>query len=44
MRKSRKKKGGNTGKEFTEGWIEFGDKRIAKRVAQMLNGQQMGKQ
>eukprot|EP00191_Tetraselmis_sp_GSL018_P014728 CAMPEP_0177589674 /NCGR_PEP_ID=MMETSP0419_2-20121207/6948_1 /TAXON_ID=582737 /ORGANISM="Tetraselmis sp., Strain GSL018" /LENGTH=310 /DNA_ID=CAMNT_0019080081 /DNA_START=248 /DNA_END=1178 /DNA_ORIENTATION=- len=40
-RKSRKKKGGNKGKEFTEGWVEFEDKRVAKRVAAILNGQPM---
>lgn len=42
MRKKRKKSGGNSGKNFTEGWVEFEDKTEAKRVAAMLNGQQMG--
>ena len=42
MRKKRKKSGGNSGKNFTEGWVEFEDKTDAKRVAAMLNGQQMG--
>ena len=28
---------------FTEGWIEFKDKRIAKAVARSLNGQIIGK-
>ena len=32
MRQKRKKHKGNTGKNFTEGWVEFEDKRIAKRV------------
>eukprot|EP00192_Tetraselmis_astigmatica_P020786 CAMPEP_0117660030 /NCGR_PEP_ID=MMETSP0804-20121206/6748_1 /TAXON_ID=1074897 /ORGANISM="Tetraselmis astigmatica, Strain CCMP880" /LENGTH=267 /DNA_ID=CAMNT_0005466727 /DNA_START=52 /DNA_END=855 /DNA_ORIENTATION=+ len=41
LRKDRKRKGGNSGKEFTEGWVEFEDKRVAKQVAQMLNGKQM---
>lgn len=31
-RKKRKKAGGNTGKNFTEGWVEFEDKGVAKRV------------
>lgn len=34
--------GKSSGKNFTEGWIEFEDKRVAKQVAQMLNGQPMG--
>lgn len=41
-RKKRKQRGGNSGKNFTEGWVEFEDKADAKRVAAMLNGQQMG--
>ena len=41
-RKRRKKQGKNSGKNFTEGWVEFDDKRVAKRVADMLNGQPMG--
>ncbi|GFH06056.1 RRM domain-containing protein [Haematococcus lacustris] len=41
-RRLRKQKGGNTGKNFTEGWVEFADKRIAKRTALALNGQQIG--
>ena len=28
---------------FTEGWVEFKDKRIAKAVARTLNGQIVGK-
>ncbi|XP_047323228.1 pre-rRNA-processing protein ESF2 [Impatiens glandulifera] len=38
----RKKAGGFRGQEFSEGWVEFSDKRIAKRVANMLNGEQFG--
>lgn len=30
------------GKNFTEGWVEFDDKAIAKSVAAGLNGQQIG--
>lgn len=38
----RKKSGGFRGQEFCEGWVEFSDKKVAKRVAQMLNGEQIG--
>ena len=38
----RRREGKPTGKSFTEGWVEFADKRVAKRVAGMLNGRQMG--
>ncbi|KAL8192427.1 hypothetical protein R6Q57_027612 [Mikania cordata] len=38
----RKKAGGFRGQGFTEGWIEFTNKRVAKRVASMLNGEQIG--
>jgi ESF2/ABP1 family protein len=41
-RKKRKQRGGNSGKNFTEGWVEFEDKADAKRVAAALNGQPMG--
>lgn len=30
------------GKNFVEGWVEFEDKRIAKRVALALNNKQIG--
>lgn len=36
------KKGQKAGKSYSEGWIEFEDKKIAKRVVRMLNGQNMG--
>ncbi|KAK9816728.1 hypothetical protein WJX72_004286 [[Myrmecia] bisecta] len=42
LRKRRKQRGGNTGKNFSEGWVEFEDKSVAKQVAEMLNGKQMG--
>ncbi|KAL0351065.1 UNVERIFIED_CONTAM: Activator of basal transcription 1 [Sesamum radiatum] len=38
----RKKSGGFRGQEFSEGWVEFTDKKVAKRVARMLNGEQIG--
>ncbi|KZV24615.1 hypothetical protein F511_06441 [Dorcoceras hygrometricum] len=38
----RKKSGGFPRKEFSEGWVEFTEKIIAKRVAKMLNCQQIG--
>ncbi|KVI09431.1 pre-rRNA-processing protein ESF2 [Cynara cardunculus var. scolymus] len=38
----RKKAGGFRGQGFTEGWVEFTNKNVAKRVASMLNGEQVG--
>ncbi|PWA64662.1 pre-rRNA-processing protein ESF2 [Artemisia annua] len=38
----RKKAGGYRGQGFTEGWVEFTNKNVAKRVASMLNGEQIG--
>ncbi|XP_022255836.1 activator of basal transcription 1-like isoform X2 [Limulus polyphemus] len=38
----KKKKQGKPSKFFTEGWVEFLDKKVAKRIAVMLNGQQVG--
>lgn len=38
----RKKAGGFRGQGFTEGWVEFTSKNVAKRVASMLNGEQIG--
>uniref|UniRef100_A0A1J3JUR3 Pre-rRNA-processing protein ESF2 n=1 Tax=Noccaea caerulescens TaxID=107243 RepID=A0A1J3JUR3_NOCCA len=38
----RKKAGGFRGQLFSEGWVEFGKKRVAKRVTEMLNGEQIG--
>lgn len=36
VRKKRKKAGGNTGKNFTEGWVEFEDKSVAKQARASL--------
>lgn len=33
-RRARKKAGGNSGKMYTEGWVEFEDKKIARGVSQ----------
>ncbi|KAL4433540.1 hypothetical protein ABPG74_002937 [Tetrahymena malaccensis] len=41
-RKMRIKNGGNKRRCYTEGWVEFTDKRIAKRVALSLNCTKMG--
>ena len=42
VRKKRKEHGGSGRKLFTEGWIEFKDKQIAKAVAQSLNNTPIG--
>ena len=42
VRKRRKAKGGNGSKQFVEGWVEFGCKRVAKKVAASLNNSRMG--
>lgn len=42
VRKRRVKFGGNRKQNYTEGWVEFNDKRIAKRVALMLNNTNVG--
>ncbi|XP_016472497.1 pre-rRNA-processing protein ESF2-like [Nicotiana tabacum] len=39
---NRKRAGGFRGQAFSEGWVEFMKKSVAKRVANMLNGQQIG--
>lgn len=41
-RKQRKRNGGDRGKRYIEGWVEFTDKKEAKRVVQQLNGQPLG--
>ena len=41
-RARRKRAGGNTGKKFLEGWVEFRDKKEAKKCAEMLHGRQVG--
>lgn len=40
--RKRKKFGGNTGKKFVDGWVEFANKKIAKRVALSLNNTNIG--
>jgi len=40
--KSRARTGGNKKMKFSDGWIEFMDKRLAKRVAESLNGTPVG--
>ena len=40
----RKKFGGSKKKNFTEGWVEFLDKRVAKAVARTLNSMPIGGQ
>ncbi|XP_046845692.1 pre-rRNA-processing protein esf2-like [Xenia sp. Carnegie-2017] len=42
VRKRRKKYGGNKGKSFTEGWLEYKDKMVAKSVATTLNNTIVG--
>jgi ESF2/ABP1 family protein len=41
-RARRKKAGGNTGKKFIEGWVEFKDKKKAKKAASALHGREVG--
>lgn len=41
QRSSRVRAGGNKKKSFTEGWVEFEDKRRAKRIASTLNNTRM---
>ncbi|WOK96010.1 hypothetical protein Cni_G04717 [Canna indica] len=38
----RKQSGGFRGKGFSEGWVEFTKRSAAKKVARMLNGEQIG--
>ncbi|KAJ8015875.1 hypothetical protein DPEC_G00001070 [Dallia pectoralis] len=40
--KRKKKKAGAKASSFTEGWVEFRDKRVAKRVAASLHNTSMG--
>lgn len=42
IRKRRRKQGGNKKQRYTEGWVEFVDKRIAKKVALVLNNNHVG--
>ncbi|RKP08844.1 hypothetical protein THASP1DRAFT_15081 [Thamnocephalis sphaerospora] len=41
-RKRRRKMGGNRKLMFTEGWVEFKDKKVAKLIAKTLNAQPIG--
>eukprot|EP00048_Salpingoeca_helianthica_P020326 m.6031 g.6031 ORF g.6031 m.6031 type:complete len:321 (-) comp4670_c0_seq1:258-1220(-) len=41
-RRRRMKLGGKRKRKYTEGWVEFISKRIAKRVAESLNGRPIG--
>ena len=41
-RKRRKKSGGNKKRNYTEGWVEFTNRRVAKMVAMMLNNRPIG--
>ncbi|KAM8934377.1 activator of basal transcription 1 [Pelodytes ibericus] len=40
--RKKKKKAGSNARDFTEGWVEFRDKRVAKLVAVSLNSMPMG--
>lgn len=42
VRKRRRRFGGNKKLKFTEGWVEFEDKRVAKRVSLLLNNTIVG--
>ena len=42
IRRRRKKYGGSKKRMFTEGWVEFLDKRVAKAVAMALNNVLIG--
>ncbi|XP_020208012.1 pre-rRNA-processing protein ESF2 [Cajanus cajan] len=37
-----KRSRGSRDQAYSEGWVEFGNKNVAKRVANMLNGEQIG--
>ena len=42
-RKRRLKSGGNRKMNFTEGWVEYADKKVAKAVAASLNNTPIGR-
>mmetsp|Transcript_10886 Transcript_10886/g.17828 ORF Transcript_10886/g.17828 Transcript_10886/m.17828 type:complete len:246 (+) Transcript_10886:88-825(+) len=42
VRARRKKNGGSSKIKYTDGWVEFEDRRVARQVAESLNGQQVG--
>jgi hypothetical protein len=42
LRVKRKRLGGCRKQKFTDGWVEFADKSIARRVAEALNNTEIG--
>lgn len=40
--RKRRKAGGNTGKKFVDGWVEFESKKVARWIAETFNTQPMG--
>ncbi|XP_035233403.1 pre-rRNA-processing protein esf2-like [Stegodyphus dumicola] len=42
LKPEKSKKPGKPSKFFSEGWVEFASKKVAKRVAECLNGAQVG--
>jgi len=42
LARKRKKSGGNAGKRFVDGWVEFECKKVARWMADSLNGQPIG--
>ena len=42
IQKNRTRKGGNRKRKYTDGWIEFCDKRVARYVADNFNGTSVG--
>ncbi|KAL0583558.1 hypothetical protein ABG067_006582 [Albugo candida] len=42
QRKRRVSQGGNKKKSYSEGWIEFSDRKVAKRITEALNAKQIG--
>ena len=42
MARRRKKAGGNSGKRFVDGWVEFESKKVARWIAEAYNAKPMG--
>ena len=42
VRVRRRKHGGNVSKQFTEGWVEYAEKKVARSVAESLNNTKIG--
>ena len=42
VRVRRRKHGGNASKQFTEGWVEYAEKKVARSVAESLNNTKIG--